>query len=374
MGKGCDSTTIKGQINASRRKKVLFISALLAILAVSSFVSMGVGAVMVPLSDVLRSVGHALFPGNVSGPDPCYYSAIIVNYRIPRVLLAILAGMSLAVAGVVMQGVLRNPLVSPFTLGLSSASSFGAAFSLLVGPVLLGSMYYQHLYFMGNAITLGWILMILLAFGSGLVSIMILLLLTRNRNISQSVLVLSGVVIGYLFQAALSYLKYLSDDSNLREIVNWLMGGMWGASWSAVIILIPIVMVTTILLELCAVDLNGLAAGPEVARSLGIDVVRLRRYALLISAFATSACLAFTGIIGFIGLMAPHICRAVIGNDHRYLIPAAAVLGAIILMVSDAVSRVIQAPLEVPVGIIMYCIGGVFFIVLVTRMSGGYES
>jgi iron complex transport system permease protein len=167
-------------------------------------------------------------------------------------------------------------------------------------------------------------------------------------------------------------MKYVSEDNTLREITNWLMGGMWGATWSSVLILVPIVIACFILMERCTVDLNTLSGGDDVARNLGVNVRRLRNYGLTISAFVTSACLAFTGVIGFIGLMAPHICKMVIGNDHRYLLPASALLGALILLLSDTVARTILRPVELPVGIIMYLIGGLFFIWLVTRKTGRY--
>ena len=192
--------------------------------------------------------------------------------------------------------------------------------------------------------------------------------------VGRSTLILTGVVIGYLFSALLSYLKYASDETALKDITLWLLGGMWGASWSAVIILIPIVLVGVLFLESYAVDLNTLSSGDDVAKNLGVNVKKLRTKILIISALVTSACMAFTGIIGFIGLMAPHICRMIIGNDNRYLIPASALLGALILISSDAIARVILAPNDLPVGIIMYAIGGGFFLLLVKKMSGGYES
>jgi iron complex transport system permease protein len=165
-------------------------------------------------------------------------------------------------------------------------------------------------------------------------------------------------------------MKYISSNDRLRDLVVWLMGGMWGASWNAVIILTPLCLGCFIVLELMAWDLNTLASGDDVAKSMGINVERLRLTGLMIATFAASCCLAFTGIIGFIGLMAPHICRMLIGNDHRYLIPCSALLGASILLISDTVARTIASPVEIPVGIIMYLIGGFFFLFLILRGRG----
>lgn len=215
--------------------------------------------------------------------------------------------------------------------------------------------------------------MVLVAFLFGLASVAILISLTGRRPVSQSTLILTGVVIGYLFSAVLSYLKYISDDEALKDITMWLLGGMWGASWSAVIIVLPIAVLGIIILESYAVDMNALSSGDDVAKNLGVDVKMLRIRILVVSALITSSCMAFTGIIGFIGLMAPHIVRMLIGSDNRYLIPVSALMGALILVSCDALARFIIAPSDLPVGIIMYVIGGMFFLFLIKRMRGGYE-
>jgi iron complex transport system permease protein len=165
-------------------------------------------------------------------------------------------------------------------------------------------------------------------------------------------------------------LKYMTSNDKLRDIVVWLMGGMWGASWTAVLLLFPLCLLCFILLERMAWDLNALAAGDDVAKNLGINVKKFRLTGLMICTFAASCCMAFTGIIGFVGLMAPHICRMFIGNDHRYLIPCSALLGAAILLISDTTARTIMSPVEIPVGIIMYIIGGIFFLFLIMRAKG----
>lgn len=359
-----------GTFNASRRKKVIMVITLSIMLVFVAVVALGVGAVDIPALDTLKVLGHHFFPDWIDAPHQEYYSTIILRSRMPRIILAALTGASLAMAGVVMQGILYNPLVSPFTLGLSSAASFGAAMALVLGPVLLGSAYFGHFELLEESITNKNLLIILMAFIVGMSSVVLVLAIARTHRLSQSVLVLSGVVVNYLFSAGISFMKYISDDSALREVTNWLMGSMWGATWGSVTVLIPIVAVCFILMERCAVDLNTLSGGDDVARNLGVNVRRLRIHCLVISAFVTSACLAFTGVIGFIGLMAPHICKMIIGNDHRYLIPAAALMGSLILLLSDTAARVIMRPVELPVGVIMYLIGGAFFIWLVTRRSG----
>lgn len=353
-------------------KKVSLLAALFILLVVASVYSVTAGSANVSVSDVGLSIGNALivfansifsFVGlgfrldpTIMMPSSSIAGAIVVNMRMPRILLAILTGVSLAVAGSVMQGILRNPLVSPFTLGLASASSFGAAVAIVMGASLAAALAMSYDYFI-----------VLSAFACGLLSMGLIYGVSRMRGTSQATLVLSGVVVGYVFQAGVLVFQYISNNEKLNDIVVWLMGGMWSASWDTIVILAPITLVCIILLAMVSWDLNAMSAGDEIAKSLGIRVERLRLFCLLITTLIASSCLAFTGVIGFIGLMAPHICRMLIGNDYRYLIPCSALLGAVILLVSDTFARTIMSPIEIPVGIIMYIIGGIFFLYLILR-------
>lgn len=363
-------TEVKQVYEAARLRKVTFLTTLSIALVLVSIVALGVGSVFIPALDVLHAIGNALLPGWVSPPGYSNASTIVISLRAPRIVLAVLAGVSLAVAGTVMQGVLRNPLVSPFTLGLSSAAAFGAALTIAIGPLALGTAYYGVVTIMGQTFSSATFYMIIFAFIFGLSTVFLIFTLARSQKLSGSIMILSGVVIGYLFQAGITFLKYISDDGALREITTWLMGGMWGATWGTVVVLLPIVLISTYLMERRSLDLNTFTSGDEVAKSLGINVPRVRLYCLFVVSFAASACTAFTGVIGFIGLMAPHICRMLIGNDHKYLIPCAALMGALILLISDTVARIIIAPMELPVGVIMYAIGGVFFLYLITLGRG----
>ena len=360
---------IKDIYQASVKRKVTFILVLIAMIIVSTVLALSLGGVIVPFTDVLKCIANQFVPGSFELSESYYYN-IVVNGREPRILLCIFTGVVLGACGTVMQALLKNPLVSPFTLGVSSAASFGAAMAIVFGSTIFGSFYYGTVDLGFLAFTNKTIVTVIFAFLFGLLSMGIVLLIARNNNTGKSVLVLGGVVVGYLFQAGVSFAKYISDDNALREIVTWLMGGMWGATWSSVAILIPIVVVCLFLMERRAVEMNVLSGGDDVAKSLGVDVNKMRRNLLIVCTLAASACLAFTGVIGFIGLMAPHICRIIIGNDSKYLIPASALLGAVILLVSDTAARMILAPQEVPVGILLYLIGGVFFIWLISRKGG----
>ena len=364
--------TVHSLYHTGRIKKIALLAGLTLLLLAAIVHAVSSGSVPISTHDTfvvtaqgLQDVLSYLFPPlasvSIPSPDNPQAALIVFGFRFPRILLAILTGLSLAVAGTVMQGLLRNPLVSPFTLGLSSAASFGAAVAIVIGPAIFGSLF---------ATSSDDVFIIIMAFLFGWLSMLLVYAISRSRGTSQSMLILAGVVIGYIFQAGVLGMKYISSNDRLRDLVVWLMGGMWGASWNAVIILTPLCLGCLIMLELMAWDLNSLASGDDVAKSMGINVERLRLTGLMIATFAASCCIAFTGIIGFIGLMAPHICRMLIGNDHRYLIPCSALLGASILLISDTVARTIASPVEIPVGIIMYLIGGFFFMFLILRGRG----
>ena len=357
---------VRDVFERQKKKRVRLIIVLSILATVFSFIALCVGAVMVSPQDVLSSIGHTLFPSLIPGPSKIT-EIIVMKINIPRVLLALLTGCTLGIAGCIMQSTLRNPLVSPFTLGVSSAASFGAALSMMLGPIIFGAFYYASLGFAGLSLQMQHVVMVIFAFSFGMLSIMLVLFMGRSRNQSKSILILAGVVIGYIFQAGITSMKYLSDDATLREITVWLMGGMWGASWKCIFVLLPIVLITTIYFIRLSPKFDAISGGDDVAKTLGIDVKKLRTRSLAIVTLSTSACIAFTGVIGFIGLMAPHLTRMIIGNKQQYLIPGSALMGAVILVVSDMVSRLIIAPAEMPVGILMYVIGGVFFIYMITN-------
>jgi iron complex transport system permease protein len=342
----------------ARARGLLVIGLLVLLLLLAGLVGLASGSARVSIPQVFGALGHGILPGLVTGPQVPLAQTVVVDVRLPRVLLAALTGFALACAGAVMQGLLRNPLVSPFTLGLSSAASFGAAVAIVLLPATLAVPFLG-----GNTV------IALAAFLAGWLSMLLVIGIARHATTGEATLILVGVIIAYLFQAGVLLLKYLTDNDRLRDIVIWLMGGMWGANLGAVAIILPVTAVCFLFLLARAWDLNTLSAGDDVARAMGIDVDRFRTTGLLLSTLMASCCLAFTGVIGFIGLMAPHICRILVGGDHRYLIPAASLLGAVILLVSDTLARTVMSPVEIPVGVLMYIIGGVFFIFLI--LQGG---
>ena len=354
---------------SEKAKKTRFIQVLAASLVVAFLLSLSLGSVYISPIEVLKSIGHGLFPAWVKSSDEVIVTIVNV-VRIPRALLAVLTGAALGISGAVMQSTLRNPLVSPFTLGLSSAASFGAALIIVTGPMIFGAFFNYSVRTGIGPIFVSSIFVVIFAFIFGIMSMLMVLAIGKINNQSRSVVILGGVIIGYLFQAGVTALKYISEDGALREITIWLMGGMWGAAWKSVLPLIPIVLLCGFALCCKAVFFNAISGGDDVAKTLGIDVPKFRRDTLLIATLCTSACIAFTGIIGFIGLMSPHICRMIIGNDQRFLLPASGFMGALIIIVSDTAARMVLAPVELPVGVLMYLIGGAFFIYLISSGHG----
>ena len=362
-----DEDTFEGKYSASVRKKLILILVLLFMSVSLMMLGMCLGSVDIPFVDLVRVFLHPIFPDFVQQPSETYYADFIYKGRMPRMFMILLTGFSLGMAGMVMQGLLRNPLVSPFTLGVSTAASFGAALSIVFGSFLFGALA-------GTNATVGDITFyfddlsaVLFAFVMAMLSMALILGLTKGKEVSRSTVILAGVVISYLFQAGIMATKYFSDDDQLREITLWIMGNFSGSSWSSIIILTPIVIICGIYLMNMALKINAMSAGDDVATSLGVDVIALRRNGLIVCTLVTASCLSFTGVIGFIGLMAPHICRMIIGNDSRYLLPASGLMGVVILLISDLFCRMIIRPGELPVGIVLYIVGGVFFVWMIAN-------
>ncbi len=367
-----DTDTFEGKYDAGIRKKILFLLGMVIVTIVVSILSICLGATDIPLNDLFCVFFHPIFPDWVPEPSKEYYYSFVYNGRLPRLILIILTGVSLGAAGMMMQAVLRNPLVSPFTLGVSTAASFGAALAILFGDAIFGtSIMGTAVSVAGSSLSVSDLLRVVMAFLVALASIWLVLIMSRKGSSSRSLLILSGVVISYLFQAGIMSTKYFSNDEQLREITLWIMGSMANSSWGADLVILPVVLICLIFLFKQSMDLNALSAGDEVASSLGVDVEKLRKRTLVLCTLMSAACLAFTGVIGFIGLMAPHLCRMIIGNDARYLMPASALMGIVVLSISDLFCRLIIRPGELPTGIVLYVIGGIFFIWLVSNRKWG---
>ncbi|MCS7163460.1 MAG: iron ABC transporter permease [Thermodesulfovibrio sp.] len=287
-------------------------------------------------------------------------SYVIWNLRFTRVVAAILAGASLGVTGAVMQNVLRNPLASPFTLGVSQGAAFGAAFAIIV----FGAG--QTHYYGNEAVTVfNRYLIIISALVGALLTVILILFLSFLRNITPEAIILAGVAISSLFGAATMFLQYFASDFQVAATVFWTFGDLGKAGWVENKLMFIALSFSLIFFFLNRWNYNALLWGDEVAESLGVNTKFLRISSMFMSAFVVSVCTSFLGIIGFIGLISPHIVRIIVGNDYRFLIPYSALCGATILCISDLISRTIIAPEIIPVGIVTSLAGApVFFYLL----------
>jgi iron complex transport system permease protein len=308
------------------------------------------GPISIPFGDVVKY----LFTFDTSG-----MGGTIWNIRMVRIIAAIAAGAGLAVAGVVMQCILRNPLASPFTLGISNASAFGASFAIIflgAGSSLTNVVSISNPY----VTTICAFLFSLLATGS-------ILVLTKVTRVSAETMILAGIAISVMFSAGLSFMQYIATDSQLGNIVAWTFGDLGKATWSWNSIILLAFLPVVLYFFYKRWDYNALEAGEDTAKGLGVNTERERIIGMLLTSVLSSVIVSFFGIIAFIGLLGPHIARMIIGSDHRYLIPLSVILGAIILLVADGVGQVILYPAVIPVGIITSMLGGPLFIYLLVR-------
>ncbi len=334
-------------------KKILFIIISALLLLLFLFISITLGASDITLMDACRGV---------LGRGEDWKVQIIWQIRIPRVLSAVLAGLGLSIAGVAMQSILRNPLGSPFTLGVSQAAAFGAAFAVIV----LGAGSTQSS--VSDAVMLNNPYIITIsAFFWSLVSTVGILLLSKMRNATPETLVLAGVALGSLFSAGMTSLEYFASDVELAAIIFWTFGDLGKASWRDFGIMVAVIVPVLLYFVWNSWDYNALDSGDETAKSLGVDVEKTRTYGMLLASLCTAVIVSFFGIIGFVGLVVPHIVRKVIGGDERFLIPASAVFGGAFLLASDTVARTVLSPIVLPVGILTSFLGAPLFIYLLVK-------
>lgn len=316
-------------------------------LVVLALLSLLAGIVVGPVTIPVRSVLASLFGGE-SESVSTFHRVIVNQIRLPRVLLGLLVGSALAVSGVAMQGLFRNPLASPYVLGIASGASAGAALAILFAS---GSILF---------LPLG-------AFVGATAAVLIVYGLARGRDRRTSIftLILAGVAVGALFSAVTSFLIFLSSGGEkLSDVLFWIMGGLGRASWSSIAILAPIVGVGIGAVFTFARDLNALSLGEEGAFHIGVNPDTLYRWLLGTTTLLTATAVAMAGTIGFIGLVIPHVMRLLVGPDHRRLIPVSALAGGCFLVWSDMAARTVFAPAELPVGVITAFLGAPFFLYL----------
>ena len=281
-------------------------------------------------------------------------ASILFVARLPRILLAAITGGALAVAGAVLQALMRNDLAAPTTLGVSSGASFGAVLAISLGLSFTVFGFSS----IPVAAFLGAIGAMMLVFG---------IVRTRNSELPTSMVLLAGVTVNFFFAAMVMFIHYLSDITQSFRIVRWLMGGLDITDYQTVFSICPFIVLGLGVLMYLARDLNLISTGAHSAMSRGVNVVKVQRIALVCAALITGAVVATSGPIGFIGLIVPHIVRLLIGPDQRLLIPASLMFGATFLIICDTIARTILAPTEIPVGVITAMLGGPFFIWLLRR-------
>ena len=280
-------------------------------------------------------------------------SNIIWELRFPRVLMAIIAGVALATAGALMQGCLGNPLVSPLTLGVSSGAALGAATAIIVGYSIVNI---PELMVVGNA------------FLFSLIVVGIIIKLGDMNSISAEAYILVGIAITFISGAIVSTLQYFASDEQLSQLAHWSFGSLSRPDFVNVMYISYVVILLLPTALKWSWDLNALTlGGDEFAISTGVNPRQIRRKILILTAFMTSIVIAFTGLIGFVGLAAPHMARLIVGNDFRKLIPCSAVFGSFLMILADTLGRTLFAPIVIPVGVMLSVIGGPFFMYLLLR-------
>jgi iron complex transport system permease protein len=339
------------------RQKLVWIAAGLVLVFILFILAISVGAVAIPPVDVIQTL--------LGLGTSVKWDRIIWNIRLPQALAAIIAGVGLAVAGVAMQSILRNPLASPFTLGISSAGAFGAAVSIIV----LGTGRIQST--MANPVSISNpYLTTVVAFLFCMLATGVILLISHFKGASPEVMVLTGVALSSLFGAGVMFLQYFSSDTQLAAVVFWTFGDVGRATWDTLPFMALVVAAATLYFLFNRWNYNAIDAGDETAQGLGVNVARTRLVGMTVAALVSAVIVSLLGVIGFVGLVCPHMVRRIVGDDQRYLIPGSAVAGAILLLASDTVARIIVAPYILPVAVLTAFMGAPVFIYLLFR---GYK-
>lgn len=337
-------------LKSSRNKINILIMFILLILSIVVFVNIGTANVSIrdTFKIILSNIPIVKNHINISSINKSYIN-IIWKIRLPRVLLAVLVGSSLSVAGAAFQGMFKNPMADPFVIGISSGAALGATIGIVMGA---------------NISILGLPSISIFAFIGALLSVFLVYNIARvNQTIPVTTLLLSGVAVGQLFTALMSLIMVLFDN-DMKKIIYWTMGGLSAKGWDPVIRLAIPLILAMIGVGLFSRELNILLLGEESAKSMGINVERTKRYIILLGSFMTALVVSVSGIIGFVGLIIPHTVRIIFGPDHKMLIPSSALIGAIFMVFADTIARTIISPIEIPVGIITALFGAPFFIYL----------
>ena len=353
--------TLTQEYTQSITFRIAVLAAAAILLPLVLCLSISVGAAAVSFRDVVAVLcGFEAEPRLVQ---------IIMNIRLPQALAAIIAGAGLAISGATMQAVLRNPLASPMTLGISNAAAFGAALTMVLG---VSDMIAQNntlnelglsVYFARSGIALG-------AFACAMLATCIILLLSRVRGTQTETIILIGVALGALFSAGLMSLQYVVDETRLASIVYWTFGDTARATWAGLLVMTFGIVPISLFFLWQSWNYNAMTFGEETAMGLGVPVRRLRVLTMILASLLTAILVSLLGIIGFIGLVVPHLARLLVGSDYRFLLPCSLIFGALLLLFADTAARMIIAPRILPVSILTAFIGTPVFLALLCRKRG----
>jgi len=326
-------------------------------LPVAVILGLNAGTVNIPIDVIIQQSANLLLQSSSTDIHTNQINTILFDIRLSRICLAFLIGAILAISGAVMQGLFRNPLAAPSLIGVSSGASVGASI-----VIVLAGTWLQN-----NAL-LGLSVVAVGAFvGSFLITLLVFRLSTSTLGTSVTTMLLAGIAISALAGAVNSLLSYFADNEMLRQISIWQMGNLSTANWARVSVVAVVAVFVLVLFPRESKSLNALLLGESEARHLGIDVQRVKKKLILLTTLGIGTAVAVAGMIGFVGLIVPHMVRLLIGPDHRWLLPVSALAGGILLLIADTLARVIIAPVELPTGILTAILGAPFFIMLLIQ-------
>ncbi len=326
-----------------------------AFLVISCLLAISIGTVSVPIFDIIQILSSEIFHYSPQGIDPMNVN-IVMNIRLPRVILAGLVGAALAIAGAAFQGLLRNPLADPYTLGVSSGASVGAVLTL---------------FFQVSIPFVGEFTLPVMSILFSLVTIFFVLLFARRieRSMRVETIILTGIIFSSFLGALISLMIALTGDE-LRQIISWLLGSVSMRGWDYIRIMLPFFLLGSFILILNSRELNAMSFGEEKAQHLGVNVAKRKILILIAGSVLTGAAVAVSGTIGFVGLVIPHLTRLLWGSDHKHLLPLSILTGSGFLILADLVARTIISPTELPIGVITALIGApVFALILIKRRT-----
>ncbi|TJY60827.1 iron ABC transporter permease [Sinimarinibacterium sp. CAU 1509] len=310
-----------------------------------------------PLEISLAQIPALLHQSGASSPDSAFQVLALWQIRVPRIVLAIVVGAALAQSGAAMQGLMRNPLADPGLIGVASGAALAAAAAIVLGTNLMPLPAYVSAP--------------VAAFGGGLAAAyLVIRLSSAYGRTSVTTMLLAGLAINAIAGAGIGFLAYLADDTALRSVTYWMFGSLGKAGWPELRIALPLLLIPLLLIPLAANPLNALQLGEAEAQHLGVDVERLKRRLLALIVIAVAVSVSLAGIVGFVGLIIPHLVRLWFGPDHRRVLPFSALAGSLLLLLADTASRSLFSPAELPIGILTALIGGPFFLFLLMRQLG----